>query len=316
MATRIMSRTCSKLTGSSCNIAKTVQPKTNYYLKPDRRHSTWQRYAKMGFIGSSVAVGIGVLGLGYNYDGLEDEYSDLAIPIQIPSRAVGTIKDKIISFCYGSDTEPLLPDTLPYPYQAPYTLVIELADILVAHEYSRQRGWVSRKRQGINVFLENLCQYYEVVIFTTDDPNNAFHVIQAIDPKMCILYKLYKDSLSYKNGKNVKDLSRLNRDLSKVIMVDVNRDSVSQQPENALILPRWRGETDLDLLDLADMLIVIAKEERPKDIRTAIKCYTELDDPIGAYKLRKREIIDNEKRRKAEMIAKHSKSTFGGKKWW
>ena len=39
-----------------------------------------------------------------------------------------------------------------------------------------------------------------------------------------------------------QDLSYLNRDLSKVIILDTHPEHVSAQPENAIILPKWTGQ--------------------------------------------------------------------------
>jgi hypothetical protein len=41
-----------------------------------------------------------------------------------------------------------------------------------------------------------------------------------------------------------QDLSHINRDLSKVIILDTNFDCVSLQPENAIVLPKWKGDAD------------------------------------------------------------------------
>lgn len=40
----------------------------------------------------------------------------------------------------------------------------------------------------------------------------------------------------------IKDLSYLNRDLSKVILLDSHPEHASAQPENAIILPKWTGD--------------------------------------------------------------------------
>lgn len=44
--------------------------------------------------------------------------------------------------------------------------------------------------------------------------------------------------------KYLKDLSFLNRDLSKVIVVDTNQESLSSHPENGLLIKKWTGEAD------------------------------------------------------------------------
>ena len=46
------------------------------------------------------------------------------------------------------------------------------------------------------------------------------------------------------NTSMVKDLSALNRDLGKVVCVDIDQNAYSLQPENGLLLKAWKGEKD------------------------------------------------------------------------
>jgi import inner membrane translocase subunit TIM50 len=294
-----------------------VMQTAHYYLKPQQKKRT--SWSKLGLKIGGALITTGAAGgfaLGYNWDGLEDEFVDLPLQEEYTARAKSKISDWLAYMMEPRAQELLLPDLLPPPYQAPYTLLIELNDLLIHSSYTRTAGWRRKKRQGLDIFLESLCKHYEIVIFTQDLGMNCVEVIEAIDPKMCVLYKLFRDSTRYKKGVYLKDLSNLNRDLSKVILVDTNRDAVACQPENALVLNKWMGEDDMDLIDLADMLVVIA-QDRPADLREVIKCYTELDDPIHAFRMRRQEILDEENRRKLEAMQK-AKNPGGilGKKWW
>ena len=52
-----------------------------------------------------------------------------------------------------------------------------------------------------------------------------------------------------------QDLACLNRDLSKVIIVDCDPKAISLQPQNALMLPNWNGDdSDTTLIDVAAFL--------------------------------------------------------------
>lgn len=52
-----------------------------------------------------------------------------------------------------------------------------------------------------------------------------------------------------------EDLSRLNRDLSKVIFIDFDPKSFQLNPENVLRVPKWEGDmNDTSLVDLAELL--------------------------------------------------------------
>lgn len=57
------------------------------------------------------------------------------------------------------------------------------------------------------------------------------------------------------DGHHVKSLDRLNRDLSKVIVVDWNPHATKFHPENAFNIQRWDGDdSDTTLFDLAAFL--------------------------------------------------------------
>ena len=58
---------------------------------------------------------------------------------------------------------------------------------------------------------------------------------------MFIQHRLFRESTRSLNGQIVKDLSYLNRDLSKVIIIDTHPDHVSLHPDNAVIPPKWDG---------------------------------------------------------------------------
>lgn len=69
------------------------------------------------------------------------------------------------------------------------------------------------------------------------------------------MYRLYRDHTRIVNGKFIKDIEHLNRDPKKVVILDINPDSYSLQPENGISLKPWRGESgDTELLKMADFL--------------------------------------------------------------
>ena len=73
------------------------------------------------------------------------------------------------------------------------------------------------------------------------------------------------------NGAYIKDLSKLGRDLSKVVIVDNNKDNFSLQPENGLFISSYFGEQNDNELYLlcGDLMKII--EVQPDDIRPLIK---------------------------------------------
>lgn len=52
-----------------------------------------------------------------------------------------------------------------------------------------------------------------------------------------MLRRLYRNSTQYKDGKHVRDLSKLNRDLSNVLLLTSDPDAFFLQPDNAIKVP-------------------------------------------------------------------------------
>jgi len=173
------------------------------------------------------------------------------------------------------------PPPLPEPHQKPYTLLLSLDDLLVTSKWDRQYGWRTAKRPGVDYFLGYLSQFYEVVLFTTQYHYTATPIVEKLDPYgFHIAYKLFRDATRSDSGRPVKDLSYLNRDLSKVVMIDTNPEHVSSHTENSIILPKWKGEAgDRGLVALIPFLESIAIY-KPQDVRPILNAYREKDIPL------------------------------------
>lgn len=75
---------------------------------------------------------------------------------------------------------------------------------------------------------------YELVLYTDQLPTYADPIMDRLDPSRFALYRLYKDSTRYVNGRHVRDLSKLNRELGQVLLLTANEDAYQLQPENAV----------------------------------------------------------------------------------
>ncbi|GFQ07203.1 mitochondrial import inner membrane translocase subunit tim50 [Phtheirospermum japonicum] len=173
-------------------------------------------------------------------------------------------------------TEPtsdkLLPDLHPLE-QHVFTLVLDLNETLIYSDWKRDRGWRTFKRPGVEAFLEYLAQYYEIVVYSDQQSMYVDPVVERLDTKHCIRYRLSRGATRYVDGKHYRDLSRLNRDPAKVIYISGHALESSLQPENCIQIKPWQGEAgDTTLLDLIPFLEYVAKH-RPADIRTVVASY-------------------------------------------
>ncbi|PAV71961.1 hypothetical protein WR25_16662 isoform C [Diploscapter pachys] len=184
--------------------------------------------------------------------------------------------------------EKLLPDPLPAGYLQPkYTIIIEMKNVLVHPEWTYKTGYRFAKRPALEYFLDVVgYPNFEVVIYTSESMMTGGPVVESFDPKQRIMYKLFRDCTKYMHGHHVKDLSKLNRDLSKVIFIDFDAKSGQLNPENMLRIPEWKGDMqDTSLVDLAELLKTIHLSD-PEDVRPLIQYYSQFDDPAKEFRRR------------------------------
>lgn len=286
-----------------------------YYEKPKEKNSGPSNTALAAVFGAIVGAG-GVL--VWRWGGLEDGQKDL-YPNEFPPLAyLYRFRDNLHGV-YEEFAEPssdiLLPGPLPEPYIQPkYTLVMELTDVLVHPEYDRTSGWRWQKRPGLAPFLKALTYpRFELVLYTHEVAHNAQPVIDAVDTDGDIMYKLYRDSTKYTDGVHVKDLSKLNRDIRKVILVDVDEQTSILQPRNSLVLKKWDGDTgDIALLELISFFHSILSGD-VDDVRDVLDYYRNEDDPVAAFRRRQDEYRKQlEEMQQQNAQQQQRRSMFGG----
>ncbi|KAK5987049.1 Mitochondrial import inner membrane translocase subunit TIM50 [Cladobotryum mycophilum] len=158
-------------------------------------------------------------------------------------------------------------------FERPYTLCISLDNMLVHSEWTREHGWRVAKRPGMDYFIRYLSQYYELVLFTTVPFAMGEPLVRKLDPFRFIMWPLYREATKYEEGELVKDLGYLNRDLSKVIVIDTKPEHIRKHPENAIILDPWKGDpNDKELVALIPFLEYIHTMQY-SDVRKVLKSF-------------------------------------------
>ncbi|GAA6059621.1 hypothetical protein JCM10212_004124 [Sporobolomyces blumeae] len=217
--------------------------------------------------------------------------------------------------------DPLIPDPLPEPHYRPYTLVIDLDDMLIHSSWDIEHGWRTAKRPGVDYFLAYLSQFYEIVLFTTQPAYTAAPIAEKLDPYGAYIpWKLFRDATRYKNKALLKDLSYLNRPLERTIVLETNPEPVQLQRENAILLAPWTGQKGDDpvtkeLVGLIPFLEALAVKG-VKDVRPVIKFYEGKHIPTAYYEAElraKRELEDKWSKEKTDTSVKGwISSLFGG----
>ena len=98
--------------------------------------------------------------------------------------------------------------------------------------------------------------HFELVVYTVENAMTFYPIVDGLDPnQQYIMYRLFRDATRYVNGQHTKDLSALNRDPRKVILVDWNEKAVALNRENTLLMKKWEGDnSDRTLIGLTQFL--------------------------------------------------------------
>ena len=141
-----------------------------------------------------------------------------------------------------------------------YTLVLDLDETLVHYFEDENEAYV-KVRLGTENFIRELSKYCEIAIFTASTKYYADIVIDGLDCKNLIDYRLYREHTTLINGVNVKDLSRLGRNLEKIIIIDNIEENYQFQPDNGLNISDFEGDENDNELDflLQDLLNLVTQ---------------------------------------------------------
>ena len=149
-------------------------------------------------------------------------------------------------------------------------MVVDLDETLVHYIEEENRAYV-QVRPYAEYFLTEMGKFFEIVIFTAASEDYADIVLNELDKNNNISYKLYRKHTEQINGIFIKNLNKLGRDLSKVVIIDNNKDNFSLQPENGLHICSFIGDqNDDELFALSEDLMKIVNS-KTDDIKPIIK---------------------------------------------
>ncbi|XP_026872017.1 CTD (carboxy-terminal domain, RNA polymerase II, polypeptide A) small phosphatase-like a isoform X3 [Electrophorus electricus] len=118
------------------------------------------------------------------------------------------------------------------------------------------------KRPHVDEFLQKMGELFECVLFTASLAKYADPVADLLDRWGVFRARLFRESCVFHRGNYVKDLSRLGRQLSKVIIVDNSPASYIFHPENAVPVQSWFDDmADTELLNLLPLFEGLSREE-------------------------------------------------------
>eukprot|EP01053_Blabericola_migrator_P006629 Blabericola_migrator_1__6628@NODE_3344_length_1841_cov_46_182074_g2088_i0_p1_GENE_NODE_3344_length_1841_cov_46_182074_g2088_i0NODE_3344_length_1841_cov_46_182074_g2088_i0_p1_ORF_typecomplete_len308_score55_18NIF/PF03031_18/3_1e25CbiA/PF01656_23/1_1e03CbiA/PF01656_23/1_2e03CbiA/PF01656_23/0_12_NODE_3344_length_1841_cov_46_182074_g2088_i07321655 len=166
---------------------------------------------------------------------------------------------------------PLLPDVehLNFPRPMP-TLLVDLDKVVSHLTYDPCFGWRVRKRPFADKLFREMMFNYEIVVWSQEPfPIAQNLVTQWGLPVMGVLHKEHCTKL----GKDilVKDLDKLGRDLSRVVIVDTDPQAFGVHKENGITIDPY-DPTNLEDKDLEGLRLYLKDlATHEGDLRPVIK---------------------------------------------
>jgi len=192
---------------------------------------------------------------------------ELVFSVKQSSREAATLQQK-----HKSNQDISLPNIST---KKGYTLVLDLDEtLLCAKSVSNNlQDFIINIRPGAKEFIEEMSKYYELVIFTAGTKDYADYALKFVDPEGRIVHRLYREHVIQKGNTAVKDISKLGRDLKKVIIIDNVAENFQLHAANGIFIKTWEDdEKDTSLIDLMPILKQIVELKVP-DVRIALRHY-------------------------------------------
>ena len=180
--------------------------------------------------------------------------------------------------------ENLILETESAPYiksknKKKFSLVLDLDETLINFKINKENNdeGVLKLRPNLNIFLENVMKYYEIILFTEASQSYSELLVNALEEnKKYFEYKFYRQHTVIIGNDFIKDLTRIGRPLNSIIIIDNMPQNFRLQKSNGINVKSFFGEDDDDdktLIDLMTILINIVKEE--DDVRKGLIKYHE-----------------------------------------
>lgn len=92
-------------------------------------------------------------------------------------------------------------------------------------------------------------------------------MVDHLDSEGNVSHRLYRQHTYLLEGVNVKDLSKLGRDLSKILIVDNVKENYLRQPENGIAIKSWYDDPSDQCLKFLKILLVEIGKVGGQDLR-------------------------------------------------
>ena len=165
------------------------------------------------------------------------------------------------------------------PCPKKYTIVLDLDETLLNLEVKdlSNNKCILHLRPGLFSFLSEIKPFCELITFTSASKVYAQPIIKEIESQNKYFdYNFFREHSTIYGNDFIKDISKIGRDMKKIIIVDNLEDNFKLNKKNGIkIAPFYGDENDKVLFELKKLLVMIY-EQKYEDLTLALKNYADI----------------------------------------
>ena len=165
------------------------------------------------------------------------------------------------------------------PNKKKYSIVLDLDETLINIELKdlTNNKCILHLRPGLFPFLEEIKPFCELMTFTSASKEYALPIINEIESKKKYFdFNFFREHSIIDGNDFVKDISRIGRDMKKIIIIDNMEENFRLNKKNGIkIIPFYGDRNDNVLFELKKILIMIFQQDY-EDLSIALEDYSNL----------------------------------------
>jgi len=146
------------------------------------------------------------------------------------------------------------------PKNKKFCLILDIDETLT-HFVKLPFGNYFLIRPGVLDLLKELCNYYEIDIFTAALQHYADNILDKLDKNnIYFSHRLYRCHCNWEEGKSIKKLKLIGRDLNKIVFIDDIKRNAKYNMKNLILIKKWSDDIyDQELISIKNKLKYIAE---------------------------------------------------------
>ena len=224
----------------------------------------------------------------YRSNGNEEEFNDN----NVDNSDVISVKSSKSSHYYGKidkhnfnilklineyEKNKIEPPFITTPNKKKYSIVLDLDETLINIEFKdvASNKCILHFRPGLFSFLSEIKPFCELITFTSASKEYAQPIIREIELKTKYFdYNFFREHSIICGNDFVKDISRIGRDMKKIIIIDNMEENFRLNKKNGIKIYPFNGDPNDNVLNELKKILIMIYKQGYEDLTLALENYS------------------------------------------